>query len=73
MFAQRLPARKFRKYVCTGRAAMASTRRSGSLAGSGSENSDTREHKDGTIETIERVFGDGKGVIAVAETAAHVA
>ena len=73
MFAQRLPARQFRKYVCTGRAALASTRRNGSLAGSGSEDGDKREHKDGTVETIERVFGNEKGVVAAAETAVYVA
>ncbi|KAK5138479.1 hypothetical protein LTR08_000065 [Meristemomyces frigidus] len=73
MFEQRLPARQFRKYVCTGRAAVESTRRNVSVSGSSSEDDAKREHKDGTVETIERVYGDEKGVVAVAETAAFVA
>ncbi|KAK5118700.1 hypothetical protein LTR85_007906 [Meristemomyces frigidus] len=69
MFAQRLPARKFRHYVCTGRAALESMKRAGSV----SEDGEKWEHKDGTVETIERVFGDERGVAAVVETAVNVA
>lgn len=64
MFMARLPARKFRKYVCTGQAAieskMRNTRRS-------------EESKGDTVETIDKVFGDKRAVANVVETAMHVA
>lgn len=69
MFAQNLPARKFRSYVCTGRAALESMNRNASI----SDNDEKSEHKDGTVETIERVYGDEKGVANVAETAMNTA
>ena len=69
MFAARLPARKFRSYVCTGRAAIESKMRNGS----DSDDDKSTGGKDGTVQTIERVFGDEKGVSAVVETAMHVA
>ncbi|KAK4541798.1 hypothetical protein LTR36_007330 [Oleoguttula mirabilis] len=69
MFTQRLPARKFRHYVCTGRAALESMKRGDNV----SENSEKHEHKDGTVETIERVYGDERGVAVVVETAMNVA
>jgi MFS transporter, SP family, sugar:H+ symporter len=64
MFEQRLPARKFRKYVCTSRAAVESKARNG--AGS---DSDEKSEQHGTVETIERVWGDEKGVPDVVEAA----
>ena len=69
MFAQRLPARQFRTYVCTSRAALESMNRNKSVDENGSKNVE----KDGTVETIERVFGDEKGVGNVMETALNVA
>lgn len=41
--------------------------------GSVSEDGEKREHKDGTVETIEHVYGDERGVVAVVETAINVA
>lgn len=67
MFMARLPARKFRKYVCTGQAAIESKARQPSH----SEDSENKD--DGNVETIERVYGDTKGVAGVVETAVHVA
>jgi MFS transporter, SP family, sugar:H+ symporter len=67
MFMARLPARKFRKYVCTGQAALESKAR-GTM-----ESGDEKQSKDGAVETIERVYGDKKGVAGVVETAVNVA
>ncbi|KAK5713737.1 hypothetical protein LTR17_017504 [Elasticomyces elasticus] len=67
MFACKLAARKFRGYVCTSRSAIESKMRN-------AENDDEDNDKKGpTVQTIERVFGDEKGVASVAETALHVA
>ncbi|KAK3620600.1 hypothetical protein LTR56_023313 [Elasticomyces elasticus] len=67
MFACKIPARKFRGYVCTSRSAIGSKMRN-------AENDDEDNDKKGpTVQTIERVFGDEKGVVSVAETAMHVA
>ncbi|KAK5734180.1 hypothetical protein LTR17_009163 [Elasticomyces elasticus] len=67
MFACKLPARKFRGYVCTSRSAIESKMRN-------AENDDEDNDKKGpAVQTIERVFGDEKGVASVAEAALHVA
>jgi len=63
MFRARLPARKFRKHVCTGTAALESKAR-----GEGSD-SDKNEG----VETIEHVYGQEKHVAAVVETAINTA
>lgn len=68
MFMARLPARKFRKYVCTGQAALESKNRNARHS-----EEESKESKDGNVETIERVYGDKKGVAGVVETAVHVA
>ncbi|TKA45745.1 hypothetical protein B0A54_03430 [Friedmanniomyces endolithicus] len=65
LFERRLPARQFRGYVCTSRSAIESKMRNAS--------SDEGDEKGPTVQTIERVFGDEKGVAAVVETAMHVA
>lgn len=70
MFAARLPARKFRTYVCTGQAALDSKNRNTSVA---EDDDKSAGGKDGTVETIERVYGDEKGVANVVETAMNVA
>lgn len=67
MFTMRLPARQFRSYVCTGQAALES------LGRNKMRDSMDKESKDGTVETIERVFGDEKGVANVVQTAMNVA
>ena len=66
MFMARLPARKFRKYVCTGQAAIESKMRN-------ARNSDEGEAKGPTVETIEKVYGDKRGVADVVETAVNIA
>ena len=68
MFNARLPARKFRKYVCTGQAAIESKMRNARAS-----EDRTEEPKSETVETIEKVFGDKKGVSDVVESAMHVA
>jgi tellurite resistance protein len=68
MFTARLPARKFRKYVCTGQAAIESKLRDVRQ----SEEKD-EEVKGETAETIERVYGDKRAVAGVVETAMNVA
>jgi MFS transporter, SP family, sugar:H+ symporter len=68
MFMARLPARKFRKYVCTGQAAVESKNRHAQQA----EEKDEEENGE-TAETIERVYGDKRGVAGVVETAVNVA
>jgi MFS transporter, SP family, sugar:H+ symporter len=74
MFQKRLPARKFRKYVCTGRAAIESKRRNASIAGSErGSGSEGGEKKGGMVQTIEHVWGDERGVADVVETAFNVA
>lgn len=68
MFQARLPARKFRKYVCTGAAAVESRARNESIANSSDDDSE-KGGKHGTVETIERVWGNEKGVADVTEAA----
>lgn len=68
MFLARVPARKFRKYVCTGQAALESKNRNAHHA-----EDEGKESKDGTVETIERVYGDKKAVAGVVETAVNLA
>ena len=68
MFLARLPARKFRKYVCTSQAAIDSKLRE---ARQSEDRSDSEKGE--TVQTIERVFGDEKAVANVAETATYVA
>ena len=68
MFMARLPARKFRKYVCTGQAAIEGKMRNARRSEDGGEDS-----KKETVETIEKVFGDKKAVADVVENALHVA
>ena len=65
MFMAKLPARQFRKYECTGQAAIESKMRHAR----GSED----EGKEQAVETIEKVFGDKKAVGDVVETAIHIA
>ena len=65
MFNAGLPARRFRSYVCTGVAALESKNRANSV--------DSSSKDEGGVETIEKVFGDEKGVANVAETAIHTA
>lgn len=65
MFQQRLPARKFRHYVCTSRAAVENKARNLEM--------EEQHSKRGAVETIEVVYGDGKAVAAVNETAMNVA
>ena len=66
MFMARLPARKFRKYVCTGQAAIESKMRN-------ARKSEEGEAKGPTVETIEKVYGDKRGVADVVETAVNIA
>lgn len=68
MFNARLPARKFRKYECTGQAAIESKMRHAR----GSDDS-IKDSKEEAAETIEKVFGDKKAVGDVVETAIHTA
>ncbi len=68
MFMARLPARKFRSYVCTGPAALESKLRN--THGSDDENEDAKGE---ATETIEVVYGDRKAVAGVVETAMNVA
>lgn len=68
MFMARLPARKFRKYQCTGQAAIESKMRHAEASTSGE-----RDSKEQATETIEKVFGDDKAVAGVVETAIHIA
>lgn len=64
MFHARLPARKFRKYVCTGAAALESK------AHAEGSDSDEKSGKHGEgVETIEHVYGQEKHVAAAVETA----
>lgn len=69
MFMMKLPARKFRKYVCTGQAAIESKNRNMQRTSSDG----TEKNDGGTIETIERVWGGERGVADVMETALNVA
>jgi hypothetical protein len=68
MFMARLPARKFRKYECTGQAAIESKMRHARASEDGNQDS-----KEEATETIEKVFGDKKAVADVVETAIHIA
>ena len=68
MFMARLPARKSRKYVCTGQAATESKQRNTHA----SESNDNEGNDDGT-KAVEKVFGDKKAVADVVATAMHVA
>lgn len=58
MFMARIPARKFRKYECTGQAAIESKARGASVA----SDEEKGHEKDvvGDVQTIEKVFGNGK-------------
>lgn len=68
MFMAKLPARKFRKYECTGQAAIESKMRYARRSEDGEKDS-----KEDTVETIEKVFEDKQPVSNVAETAIHIA
>ena len=68
MFVARLPARKFRKHVCTSQADIESKMRDARA----SEEKD-EETKDAGTQAVEKVFGDRKAVADVVETAMHVA
>ena len=72
MFEKRLPARKFRKYECTSRAALESKARNNAASDS-DDASVGKKDGHGTVETIERVYGDEKGVPNVMEPAMNVA
>jgi len=65
MFNAGLPAREFRSYVCTGVAALESKNRASSV--------DKSNKGESGVETIEKVFGNEKGVANVAEIAVHIA
>lgn len=71
MFMARLPARKFRKYECTGAAALESKARNASVASD--ENKGDKKEVVGDVQTIEKVFGgDNKkpvGAVDAVETA----
>jgi len=69
MFMMKLPARKFRKYVCTGQAAIESKNRNLQQTSSDGQ----EKGADGTVETIERVWGDERGIADIMETALNVA
>ena len=58
MFLNRVPARKFRKYECTGQAALDSKMRSNS--GASDEEKGHKHHIVGDVETIEKVLGEPK-------------
>ena len=63
MFMAKVPARKFRKYECTGEAALESKARMNSAT-----SDEEHGHKKdivGDVETIERVYGDESKVGAV--------
>jgi len=62
----RVPARKFRQYECTGTAALESKMRNASAA---SDEEQGKKDIVGDVQTIEKVFGDEKGVADVVETA----
>ena len=65
----RLPARKFRKYECTGQAAIESKMRHARA----SEDDDNNNSKMEAVEAVEKIFGDKKAVGDVVETAIHIA
>lgn len=68
MFAERLPAKKFRKYECTGTAALESKMRGGGR-GSGSDAGGGGEEKGPTTTAIERAFDEHNTPQVATETA----
>ena len=67
MFMARLPARKFRTYVCTGQAAIESKMRNARKSEEGGD------EKGEVAETMDKVYGDKRAVADVVESAINIA